>query len=139
MDEVKTKLLAKALEWLQTTEEFVIEQAPQIAQEILYWGLAQNVFYAVLYGGAFIFFLLWFFKGNQIQKISDLFKEDTDQSITAGFIRLVFSAIMGFLSVVALPWAAIDRTLASIKILVAPRLYLIEYISDLLKNSGTTQ
>ena len=41
---------SKALEYVESAESFVVEQAPLLVQEILAWGFAENLIYAVIWG-----------------------------------------------------------------------------------------
>lgn len=113
---------AKVLEYLEATEGFAIEQAPLLAQEILSWGLTLGV--AGVSISLIITALIWILG----LKIKAACKEDNPHW---GKDDEAFSFAM-MLLVSGLPCILLAAGMSTVlKVLVAPRLYIIEKISTL--------
>lgn len=137
-DEVLSKVVEKALNVAEKTGEFVIEQAPLLLQEFYQWHICKAIFMALLWFG--IFFL--------IQRLSNLlsfsdekmipeenrkkyFKKrdgrfyyssyrDGDSEAYAFSIGIKIASYFTFIGVAVFLYDLVF-------ILVAPKLYLIEY------------
>jgi len=120
-DEALGKLIEKGIEVAEQTGKFVIDQAPELIQQFYTWHIAQNIFGVLL--GLFLFFVAY--------KVIILLGEDesnwdTDFKLFGKHVGMgtgiisscicLFASIFLFCSIYQL-----------IYILVAPKLYLIEY------------
>ena len=124
MKESLEQALQMFLNALTTASDFVIEQAPLILQELL---LLETITRSIWVGFGLILFILSLWRSIYMWSHWHWFESKTreDERITS-FIILFFSYIVGivmfFVNIIPL-----------IKILIAPRVYLIEYINDLIK------
>lgn len=103
---------------LKSAKDFTVEQAPQVAKEILHYNLASCIVWLILgiAGGIATWkFCMWIAKKGE---------DDSDYN---GFYML--AAIPAIVSMLILESNAMEI----VKIYLAPRLYLIEYFADLVK------
>lgn len=104
--------------------DFASEQAPLVIQEFLAWKSAEAIFNIVIVSIALCFvfkFMKWSFKA---------LKSGEDPDSPVGFMGLVASV---FLSVFLIGNVLIKNTEQLIKIKVAPRVYVIEWVSSQVK------
>lgn len=112
MDE--SAVAKEILTWLQVSREFVSEQAPLLAQEILTWGLYS---YTLMIGISLLVVILCVFSIRFFWSRYD--KYTREDGPVAGMIT---SAIVGCMFLLI----ATVNFLGLIQVLVAPRLYLIK-------------
>ncbi|KKN92474.1 hypothetical protein LCGC14_0209650 [marine sediment metagenome] len=127
MNEVTEKLLvqggeaiAKVMEYVESTESFVVEQAPLLVQEILTYSLFYNGVWSVFWGLAFGGVM---YATVKLWRILDTSKNGEDPCFA--FMLGLFgggATLAGFL--VCLFTVA--------KIILAPRLFLMEQLKGLL-------
>jgi len=121
--------------------DFGAEQVPILIQEILRFNLAENLIYlAIIWGILAITFCLTFLKkynfeykdgGEKKFRKNKLWVEVfKDGSESALFMGVIFSTPFAISLIVTL--LSINLIIESVKIVVAPRLYLIEYLSNLI-------
>ena len=111
--------LAKALSYIEATEHFVIEQAPLLVQEVLAYGLVSNVMAALIYSVMGVAIGYGVYKGCKVA--------NEDQCDEAAFMI----GILGGGTVIGLAIALVQDAFVIAKIVFAPRLYLLETLSDL--------
>ena len=110
------------------------EQTPIIIKEYLHWHLAQNLFYVVLTDVSFIFLVVMFCKTfpkwlSSLTETTNPHKT-TDVDVkqfkygASGILSGIFSAVVLWIILAHLEWY-----LDSIKIMIAPRVYLIEQVA----------
>lgn len=111
--------LAKALAYIETTESFVVEQAPLLVQEVLRYGLFNALFWAgfwaVAVGG-----VMW----CAVKLYQMLVREDKDNE----FIGVMVGIFPGGGCLVV----CFVNLFEAMKIGIAPRLYLLERLDSLL-------
>lgn len=114
---------------VQSASQFAIEQAPDIIQQLLRWKLVSNsieVVAAIVLAIAIIKFGKHLVaKGEGIQKASERWSCDGEGYIFIGYIMMVVSLgafLIGF-----------GDFLSVVQILIAPKIYLLEYASSLIK------
>jgi hypothetical protein len=117
--DVSADVAEEVLGWLQAGAELVEAQAPLLAQEILRFGLVSEIFGLVLFGATSIAIALYARYAARRLRNAKL----SDWDLAFGLAALC-SAFFGILAVASLH--------GIIKILVAPRLYLLEQLADLL-------
>ncbi len=111
---------SKAMEYVQATEGFVVEQAPILIQEILNWGLAESSIYCVIWG-VFGSALLY-----GVYRACRAPHDDNDECVLIPVV--IFGGGGGILAVIA----SFCYLLEAVKVLVAPRLYLLEQLKTLI-------
>ena len=104
-------VLQKAIEVAEQTGEFAIEQAPLLLQEFYRWHIISNLFMVILF---ILLGILSFKNGNRVSKKQGDYV-DTPIPFFSHFIAFI-SMIVVLVSIYNI-----------IFILVAPKLYLIEY------------
>jgi len=112
LEETLAKVLEKAIELAEKTGEFAMDQAPLLLQEFYMWHIASHIFYFVM------FFMIILF-GFKIHKMAMKFNEGDffETPATLGGIIVIPIGIFGCLV----------NLHKLIFILVAPKLYIIEY------------
>lgn len=121
--------LERIASWLERAESFAIDQAPRVVQEIVNWGLWS---YSVLTVLSLGFLALFMWLGIRMVKIVISIHRDKDKDDSEGNMWGTFGGI-SFL--VALIWLipAIVNASGLLYVLVAPRLYVIEQLKDMIK------
>ena len=135
VDEVMAQAASKALDtvgtvaqklsgYLETAEGVAMEQTPLVIKEILYWAFASNAIIfvaaaAVAYG--LNYFANWVKGEDDFNRLFDSDGRSVLWSISKVPGVFIFSIV------------AFIHFLDALKVLVAPRLYLIEYLSQLVK------
>lgn len=122
MEDITKELANEVLNTLKATKGFVLEQAPDIAQEIVAYGRVFETATLILSGlffAAGLFFLVKFLRIG--------FKEKVEGWIFAGLVTGMPSilALVSFLQTIkplALAWAA-------------PKLYIIQYLGKIIGGS----
>ncbi len=126
-DEVLSKIVDKALNVAEKTGDFVIEQAPLLLQEFYAWHIWSNVFFIIF--GIFLIYagyklpFLWMDKENKSYSYKYFSLYGDDETIVA-WTFFVVGLIVGSIIILI-------HLYDLIFILTAPKLYLIEYFSDL--------
>lgn len=125
---------AKILEWLrsgaQSAGDFAIEQAPLAAQEFIRWEIIGHGISAGLYLICGIAMLISGILGIRYL-ISDKMKWENGPN--GNFFIAWIGCILGFIALVGILPSGINEAKQSIKAYVAPRVVIIEKISDLVK------
>ena len=114
IDEVLFEVVKKALLVAEKTGNFVIEQSPLILQEFYNWNIAKFSLGIFLCLVGFILSLICFVKFNKHEDLMDEFHY---------LLKLFVSVVIGLLSIIYLCINIYNLVF----ILVAPKLYLIEY------------
>lgn len=110
--------------WMQSSREFVTEQAPAVAQEILAWGTVGAFMWigvaAVLIGVA-LFLHKW--------RHSDMYKNQMKESTQdqKDFLKFFsFFPMLGFSLVGSI--VILSKTLVLLNIYFAPKLFIVQYL-----------
>lgn len=117
LEKVSSDLLQEILETLKSTKGFVLEQAPDIVQQFYKWKVAEHIFYVILaliISGVMISLACKYWEC--------VTKDDNAGPVVAGIVGLVAMGV------------ALGNVFNLIQIYVAPKIYLIEYITELLKS-----
>lgn len=127
LEEQLAILVQKAIEVAENTGEFALEQAPLLLQEFYAWHLTEHIIYltaalACLYLIKKIFLSIGKDEETNTHDYK-LFSKWYDDESFLFFISCVFS----FVGSIALLIGAFLNIIIIVKILIAPKLYLIEY------------
>ena len=116
------EILLKALNGVEKGGEFVIDQAPEVIEQLLVWNFTYSLFsfLSLVLGSLIIASVGGFF----IRKVYLYDKGGGDYFLTAS------SAVVTVL-LFLLTFLAAFSSLTWLKILIAPKLYLIEYAAKL--------
>ncbi|MFX0095569.1 MAG: hypothetical protein ACFFBD_27780 [Candidatus Hodarchaeota archaeon] len=129
------QLASKLLEYLQSGMNIAQEQAPLFVNEILKWGMFENLVWSfiwILPLIVYIFTVKSFWK-NVRSHISNSNwypsqKEKEDARISFTCLNIIILVALFGITTHSLTYLA-----AAFKTIIAPRLYLIEYLSNLVK------
>jgi hypothetical protein len=128
---VMADMAQQMLDWLREGKDFMVGQAPDLARQIIAWGFAQALTGAVL-ETCLLVLCLWIMKRCWPIFIEGISQKPTDPIVVrvmaAGGVGVV--ALLIILSGVPILWEDIMTT---VKVGVAPKVYLIEYLSTLVK------
>lgn len=110
--------------------DFAQDQAPLVVQEFLKWKMLESVVYLV--AGLIVIGILGYIIKRMLNARTEEKKEDNDADCFGyEFTSVILSIICGILFFSMI----VPQTLRIVKISVAPRVYLIEYASDLYKGN----
>ncbi len=120
-NEILAKFLMAMGDVLKEAKDFSIEQLPIVAKEILSYSFAMSIVHLLV---GLVFLGAVIFIGNAVQKI---IKKDSS------WVPLHIGTVMGGLLAIAI---LIDSSTEILKIWLAPRVFLLEYIAHLLAHKG---
>jgi len=120
-DEAISAVLTRAVEAAQVTGEFVVEQAPDVVQQLLAWELTHSLVWALTL--AAVITLVWKSRRWILTAGGDV--PTPEDELTTGAIASVPTAMLAF--------PMITYILVGLKVLVAPKLFLLEYAASLIK------
>ena len=115
MNEEIKAVMVELLSYLKTAADFAAEQAPLVLQEILNWGIASNLLWIIIG----ILFIALIVIGNV--KLTRKYPNDDFAPL------YVISGLGGFFILIGVLMSMFDV----VQIIVAPRVYLIEYVGRL--------
>lgn len=128
LEKTLAAILKKSMEIASQTGEFVMEQAPMLLQEFYQWHLAKNIFFVILFPLIFyIIYSLFKYAGqkelDKYEYPNKMFNRYYDWEDVWPILGMVVIFIYGIVGLI--------QTFISIYniifILVAPKIYLIEY------------
>lgn len=111
---MKEEILSKLLNYMDTTEDFVLEQAPLLFQEITTYVFWSNLMWGLLALGGCILLLYIAFRVYQDKLL------ESDEKALKYFIILIFLAMCA--------WGFCDSAQKIIKAKLAPRYLIIQAI-----------
>jgi len=111
---------------LEKTGEFLGSEIPEIAHQILRFGLAEGILRVIFYC---LFVVLFLYIASYIKKIIN--NSDEPEGDKVFFVAVVYVITCVPLSITL--FAIVRRTTEILKIWLAPKLYLLEYAADLVK------
>ena len=117
------ELLAFLKTSLEAGGDFVKEQAPVIAQEILYWGIAEASVWMVV-GGILLYVSMQLIRSSRTLEADSTYFGD-GEIIAYYFVGSVCGVVGTALCIV--------NTLTLCKVLIAPRLYILSMLHTLFK------
>ena len=128
MDKQLAEILKKGLETAEKTGNFIVEQAPDLIRQLLIWKTVEHSIYVIIGISLIIYFYRWTKKVAKEMKE----KEDDFEDYFMDSLANIFIAI-GQISALIIGIALITENLHDlIQIVFAPKIYLIEYTSQLL-------
>ena len=123
-DQQLAEILKKGLEAAEKTGNFVVEQAPDLIQQLIVWKMCEYIFLIII-SIAFIFSLYKWHKS--VMKRYDNYDNFRDkiESFIYGVYAIAVILIFGI--------ALFQSFFNLFQILLAPKIWLIEYASQLIK------
>lgn len=125
-------LAEKAMEAGQDVYGFVLEQSPELVKEVIFWGVFQNGvaalcnLFLIVAAGAGLYYSPKFLKKNKDWFIDEC--GDPMPTAILAFLCIVVMIVVGFRNTYMLP----ENTTQAAKAYCTPRIYMIEYTSDLI-------
>jgi len=123
-DQQLAEILKKGLEAAEKTGNFVVEQAPDLIQQLIVWKTCEYIF-LILISIAFMFSLYKWHKSAM--KRYDDFNDFCNKS--EFFIYCIYAIVVILIFGIALFTSFFNL----IQILLAPKIWLIEYATNLIK------
>lgn len=130
MNEIISGYLVDLLEMVKTGASFIVGELPAFAHEIIVWGIASNIVSFVLCWLAVVILALVMRGSHKIVKTHD---EEDYGEYTAWWVWAVSCISTGIAGIFAFITTCCSA-LEIFKAIFAPRLYLIEQISNMLSN-----
>lgn len=123
-DEVLAEVVKKALVVAEKTGDFVIEQAPMLLREFYAWHILSDIIFILIgFLTAYTLYripLLWLDKEEDNCSDIKYFSRWGDDGAVAGWVVFIVGAISGGIMIIC-------NLYDLIYIIVAPKLYLIDY------------
>lgn len=121
------ELVKKGIEVAESTGNFVIDQAPQLLQEFYRWHIMSNAMGMIISGLlVYLSFKFFIFCGRKEEESSHDTKILKRYYKTAEIPFMLLSMITGVL-IVIMTICFINDLFDLVKLIVAPKIYLIEY------------
>ena len=117
------EILHKAVDAASATGDFLKDQIPDVCKELLAFTMVRDIMVIVFTG-----FLYWFF-----YKLVFKWTNQKLDSIDCWDMSKLISAIVGGFVVVSYSTIAIVSFLELLKVIFAPKLFLLEYAAHLIK------
>jgi hypothetical protein len=120
---MEQKLAEELIVWLQSSRQFITKQSPEVIQELIRWAWVSNIVQLML---AMVFVAVTvalILKGVQASK-----KDPYDYESRAVFL-LMASGLPGIISLIMI----CDSVSTLIKVYTAPKLYVLQQLSHLVK------
>ncbi len=122
-EKILNEFVAEMTSLLQSGSQFVGEQTPEVIKEVLRFNLFSSIFWAVILGlGTYCLCPIYKHVYPKLCKIND----DVDRPMA----KVLFWAVMIVVGAIMLPACLLELENA-VQILVAPRMYLLEYFARL--------
>ena len=113
------------LAWVKGTGNLIEEQAPLVAQEIIRYGMVTEITSVILLAAYIVFFIL---------AVKYIIKYHYEISQNEGVLCLsVICLVVGVLFLTCSVFSIWDHLQKLFQVFFAPRLYMIEYFSHLIK------
>lgn len=127
--EILNQATAKLLEYAQNAEAFASEQIPPLCEEIIRFGFWEHLIGAAIPALAIIVGICGCLRFAP--RINSEF--DRNSEVPVNFIAGIVSAIVVIGGTIATLESGIPHAILCIKTTVSPRMYLLEYLGDLVK------
>jgi len=114
--------LAEVMEWVKATKTFVLSQAPDICREIVLWTIWKNGLYAGLLWGLILFGTVLIYRSYKKYGV-----------VASDGAPLFMLYIIGFMLICIPGMEASQATLNMVQAIIAPKLTIINYITERLK------
>ena len=106
--------------------DFASNQIPDVIQQLLMWKLAENILFAFVFVLCIIFYLV------VMTKAWNIYQAKSERERNEGFLVL-FGAFGGVFLFIMPAIALVVHLKEILQITIAPKIYLIEYVSNLIK------
>jgi uncharacterized membrane protein YfcA len=131
MKEVLSDYATRALAWLESGVAFIAGEVPKYIEELLRWKLTEEIFFSV-----FMLILAvvcgltvkWCYKKGSI-----VAKENSYGWYDSSAMGYLMGVIFGLMGVIGFLLPALYNIKDILYIIVAPRVYMIDYIGTLIK------
>ena len=123
-DEQLAEILKKGLEAAEKTGSFVVEQAPDLIQQLIVWKTCEYILLILISVGLILSIKKWY--NSAIKRYGD-FDDFIDSVEFVGFS--IYSIIVIPIFGIALFYSFFNL----VQILLAPKIWLIEYATNLIK------
>ena len=123
-DEQLAEILKKGLEAAEKTGNFVVEQAPDLIQQLIVWKTCEYILLILISVGLILSIKKWY---NWAIKRYEYFGDFT------GEVEFIVFSIYSIFVILVFGITLFNSFFNLIQILLAPKIWLIEYITNLIK------
>ena len=120
MNEELQNALAKIIETTLSAKDFVLEQAPDIIHQLLAWKFTVSLIWFCLFLVIFVAVAIF----NKKMWSSSEIREDDDLWVLCGAVSL---------TTIGVSFCFLANSITWLQIWIAPKVYLLEYASTLIK------
>ena len=120
-DEQLAEILKKGLEAAEKTGSFVVEQAPDLIQQLIVWKTCEYILLILISVGLILSIKKWY--NSAIKRYGDFI--DSVEFVGFSIYSIIVIPIFGI--------ALFHSFFNLVQILLAPKIWLIEYITNLIK------
>lgn len=127
-----SEILLSTIGTVKEAKDFVLAELPDVVQQLLMWKMVESIFYSVLSLSLVVisvFYWRWVIKSRNADWTRELRNknEPSDSYMAAVIVGGIVTAL------VVAPIVLINFNFDWVQILVAPKIYLIEYVAELVK------
>lgn len=134
--EKATESLGEIQKWVESGKDFVVEQAPLVVHEIIAWGIAECTFFLVLNGIIIITALIMLYCSMFRKKmLENVWFDENMRRANPTFhqIQSIVGSAVGIMGTIISFANICGYTYFLLFIVYAPRLYILQELSKLLK------
>lgn len=126
------EILLSTIESVSQAKDFVLAELPDVVQQLLMWKMVESIFYSTISISLTVisvFYWRWVIKSRNADWTRERGNknEPSDSYMAAVIVGGIVTAL------VVAPIVLINFNLDWVQILVAPKIYLIEYVAELVK------
>ncbi|WP_027949852.1 hypothetical protein [Haliea salexigens] len=137
---ILTEMLQRVLDGVDTATDFAQREVPDVVQQLLVWHMLEAIVWAVIFAAITAF--IWVIVPRHCRKVKldpskDRWRENTKLNLVYdenGYAHpgvVVVGTVFGASAVTF--FASISNAMAALKIILAPKFYLLEYGASLVK------
>lgn len=123
--EISKELAKELLGTLTSTKDFILDQAPDVVRQLLLWELWSSIFFGSIFLLVLIFSAILIYKMHYVANETGVSYSKQESAFTF--------MLVGGASLLTGVVGACFQSYDIIKVLVAPKIFLIEYLTNLLK------
>tara|TARA_B100001105_G_scaffold186434_1_gene151052 strand:+ start:10155 stop:10610 length:456 start_codon:yes stop_codon:yes gene_type:complete len=136
LDQAVAELINKAVSGVDTASEFLVEQTPDVLQQLMLWYGVSSAVKGVIGVVGFLIFtnvVITVYRALQSQnpscKFFERYEDGTIEDLNAKSVSCMALGLVGLIT----GFCLIENFMEFLKIVIAPKIWLIEYAADLAK------
>jgi len=129
LKEVTTGVLSNVIEYVQDANNFVVEQTPMLCNEIINFGLIKAGILMTVY---FVTVVMCYFLGKKLINYMRAKEETIDWNSEDRSFFIFWGSVINYVGPLPFAIGLIIELINFAKIWFAPRLYILEYLTNLI-------